>query len=66
MKVTRVLAPRVQVMDRLMSSYGQNILGSLFWAVNQPASKVHSLVSRHLPRLGRMPNLVVYGVCACR
>jgi len=30
-------------MDRLMSSYGQNILGSLFWAVNQPANKVATL-----------------------
>ncbi len=27
-------------MDRLMCSYGQNILGSLYWAVNQPKEKV--------------------------
>jgi hypothetical protein len=28
------------VMDKLMSSYGKNIMGSLFWAINQPAHKV--------------------------
>jgi hypothetical protein len=36
----KYLATLVAVMDRLMSSYGTNILGSLFWAVNQPPHKV--------------------------
>lgn len=36
----KYLVTLLVVMDRLMSSYGQNILGSLFWAVNQPANKV--------------------------
>jgi hypothetical protein len=35
-------------MDRLMSSYGQNILGSLFWAVNQPANKVATIINRYI------------------
>ncbi len=38
--VTNLALAYEKVMDRLMSSYGQNILGSLFWAVNQPANKV--------------------------
>jgi hypothetical protein len=35
-------------MDRLLSNYGENILGSLYWALNAKASLVKRGVAWHL------------------
>ncbi|KAL6050637.1 Transmembrane anterior posterior transformation protein 1 [Balamuthia mandrillaris] len=36
----KILFTLLELMDRLLCSYGLNILGSLFWAVNQPLERV--------------------------
>ena len=36
----KIFLTLVELMDRLMSSYGENILGSLFWSVEAPKDQV--------------------------